>query len=73
MFFFNPTSKTSIWERPKELEKNDRVDEILKQGPKGKGKQASPQPTKEDPVPAAEVVAEKLDTNAGKDLNIPYR
>ena len=36
VFFFNPTSKTSIWERPKELEDVETVDEILKQGPKGK-------------------------------------
>ncbi|XP_057307232.1 transcription elongation regulator 1-like isoform X2 [Hydractinia symbiolongicarpus] len=33
VFFFHPTSKTSIWERPKELESNINVDEILKQGP----------------------------------------
>ena len=33
VFFFNPTSKLSIWERPKELENNVNVDEILSQGP----------------------------------------
>ena len=47
MFFFNPSTKTSLWERPKDLEGNERVDEILRQGPKIKPKQPSPQPTKE--------------------------
>ena len=36
IFFFNPTSKTSIWERPTELEDNEKVDEIIKRGPHGK-------------------------------------
>jgi len=33
VFFFHPTTKTSIWERPKELENNPLVDEILRKGP----------------------------------------
>ena len=32
-FFFNPTSKTSIWERPVELIGNAKVDEIVTAGP----------------------------------------
>ena len=35
-FFFNPTSKTSIWERPVELIGNAKVDEIINAGPSGK-------------------------------------
>ena len=34
-FFFNPTSKTSIWERPVELVGNPKVDEIVNAGPNG--------------------------------------
>lgn len=41
VFFFNPTSKTSIWERPKELVDNDTVDDIINQGPKEKGKEVA--------------------------------
>lgn len=33
MFFFNPTSRLSIWERPDELEDNEKVDEIISKGP----------------------------------------
>lgn len=33
VFFFHPVTKTSIWERPKELEDNTLVDDILKKGP----------------------------------------
>ena len=35
-FFFNPTSKTSIWERPVELIGNVNVDEIISAGPSGR-------------------------------------
>eukprot|EP00795_Rhopilema_esculentum_P012455 gene12455-3124_t len=35
-FFFNPTSKTSIWEKPVELESDPRIDEIIKAGPDGR-------------------------------------
>ena len=28
MFFFNPTTRLSIWEKPEELEDNDKVDDI---------------------------------------------
>ena len=35
-FFFNPTSKTSIWEKPVEMENDPRVDEIINAGPSGK-------------------------------------
>ena len=35
-FFFNPTSKTSIWEKPVELESDVRIDEIIKAGPDGR-------------------------------------
>ena len=33
MFFFNPTTRLSIWEKPNELEDNDKVDEIVSKGP----------------------------------------
>ena len=36
VFFFNPTTKLSIWERPSELESNFAIDEMLRQGPEGK-------------------------------------
>lgn len=32
MFFFNPTTRLSIWERPDELEDNEKVDEIISKG-----------------------------------------
>ncbi len=35
-FFFNPTSKTSIWDRPAELQKNPKINEIIKAGPDAK-------------------------------------
>ena len=37
VFFFNPTTKVSIWERPEELIDNKNVDEILEAGPAKKG------------------------------------
>ena len=36
VFFFNPASKSSIWERPKELENNLQIDEMLREGPEQK-------------------------------------
>lgn len=33
MFFFNPTTRLSIWEKPDELEDNEKVDEIVNKGP----------------------------------------
>lgn len=33
MFFFNPTTRLSIWEKPGELEDNEKVDEIVSKGP----------------------------------------
>ena len=33
MFFFNPTTRLSIWERPVELENNDKIEEIISKGP----------------------------------------
>ncbi|XP_002156237.3 transcription elongation regulator 1 isoform X1 [Hydra vulgaris] len=36
VFFFNPVSKSSIWERPKELESNLQIDEMLREGPEQK-------------------------------------
>ena len=33
VFFFNPTTKVSIWERPEELVDNQKVDELLEAGP----------------------------------------
>ena len=33
MFFFNPTTRLSIWERPDELEDNDKVEDIISKGP----------------------------------------
>lgn len=29
-FFFNPSTKTSVWQRPKDLENNEEVDKLLK-------------------------------------------
>lgn len=29
VFFFNPSTKTSVWERPKDLENNEEVDRLL--------------------------------------------
>lgn len=29
VFFFNPSTKTSVWERPKDLENNEEVDKLL--------------------------------------------
>lgn len=36
VFFFSPSTKTSIWERPKELEDNLTIDELLNMGPPSK-------------------------------------
>lgn len=33
VFFFNPSTKTSIWEKPKELEENVTIDDLLILGP----------------------------------------
>ena len=33
MFFFNPTTRLSIWEKPDELVNNEKVDEIVNKGP----------------------------------------
>lgn len=33
VFFFNPSTKTSIWEKPKELEENATIDDLLILGP----------------------------------------
>jgi hypothetical protein len=35
-FFFNPTTRLSIWVKPDELQDNDKVDEILEKGPPNK-------------------------------------
>ena len=35
-FFFNPTTRLSIWEKPEELEDNDKVDDIVEKGPPSK-------------------------------------
>lgn len=32
IFFFNPSTKTSVWQRPKELENNEEVDQLLNSG-----------------------------------------
>lgn len=36
VFFFNPTTKVSVWEKPEELVGNDQVDEVLEAGPEKK-------------------------------------
>ena len=33
VFYFNPTTKVSVWEKPEDLLENDEVDEILQAGP----------------------------------------
>ena len=33
VFFFSPSTKVSIWERPKDVEDNLLIDELLKLGP----------------------------------------
>ena len=37
IFYFNPTTKISIWEKPEELLENEKLDEILEAGPTKKG------------------------------------
>ena len=32
VFFYNPSTKTSVWQRPKELEGNEEVDQLLSDG-----------------------------------------
>lgn len=34
MFFFNPSTKTSVWTRPAELEGREDVDKLVKEPPK---------------------------------------
>lgn len=36
MFYFNPTTKVSVWEKPEELVGSDEVDEVLEAGPENK-------------------------------------
>lgn len=36
VFYFNPTTKISVWEKPEELADNDQVDEVLEAGPEKK-------------------------------------
>ncbi len=36
VFYFNPTTKVSVWEKPEDLLENDTVDEILEAGPEKK-------------------------------------
>ncbi|CAB3982762.1 transcription elongation regulator 1-like, partial [Paramuricea clavata] len=36
VFYFNPTTKVSVWEKPEELVDNDNVNEILEAGPEKK-------------------------------------
>jgi len=35
-FYFNPTTKLSVWELPDELKDNEKADEMLKNGPPSK-------------------------------------
>lgn len=51
MFFFNPTTRLSIWEKPDELENNEKVDEIVNKGPPKR--QPSTELKKENNTPAA--------------------
>ncbi|KAL9982359.1 hypothetical protein ACROYT_G004391 [Oculina patagonica] len=53
MFFFNPTTRLSIWEKPDELESNDKVDEIVSKGPPKK--QPPTETKKENKTPVATV------------------
>ena len=36
VFYFNPATKVSVWEKPEDLVDNDKVDEILEAGPEKK-------------------------------------
>lgn len=36
VFYFNPTTKVSVWDKPEDLVGNDKVDEMLKAGPENK-------------------------------------
>jgi transcription elongation regulator 1 len=36
VFYFNPATKVSVWEKPEELVDNDNVNEILEAGPEKK-------------------------------------
>ena len=40
VFFFSPSTKTSIWERPKELEDNTTIDDLLRMGPPTKDEES---------------------------------
>lgn len=55
VFFFNPSTKTSLWEKPKELEENFTIDELLKLGPPSATDKETPEPMlvdikKEEPL-----------------------
>ena len=51
VFFFSPSTKTSIWERPKEVEDNLLIDELLKMGPPSKDekKESTEKPAENEP------------------------
>jgi hypothetical protein len=36
VFYFNPTTKVSVWEKPEDLLESDKVDEMLEAGPEKK-------------------------------------
>ena len=36
VFYFNPTTKISIWDKPEELVGNEKLDKILEAGPPNK-------------------------------------
>ncbi|XP_028391047.1 transcription elongation regulator 1-like isoform X2 [Dendronephthya gigantea] len=40
VFYFNPTTKVSVWEKPEDLVDNDKVDEMLKAGPENKAEKS---------------------------------
>jgi len=69
-FFFNPTSKTSIWEKPVELASNPVVDEIINAGPSGK-KDDAKKPTQDTKISSSvsedEPAAKKAKHEDGKD------
>lgn len=48
MFFFNPSTKTSVWERPSELRGRPDVDKLVKSPPDNSQQQQQPSDKKHE-------------------------
>lgn len=51
VFFFNPSTKTSLWECPPELKNRPEVQELMKASPKAKDPNQSVKRTTDDETP----------------------